>query len=129
MDRIYHARVVWYHYIYLFLLLAMAIFFLCEKQFILGMIFMVWLIYVLEKILHTFYTITPDRTLVISQGWFIKKKIIKIDEITSIDETFMLKVSGLAVTRFLLLKHKNRYYSLLPDKEVELLELLTKKEG
>ena len=84
----------------------------------------------LEKTFHTQYTITPERTLIISQGKFFKNRTIAIDEIESIDEFYKLKLAGISVTEFILIKHRNKYYSLLPAKEkkAELFQLLTNKE-
>jgi hypothetical protein len=101
-----------------------------EKAFIFGALFTLWVIYMVEKVLHTTYTITPERVLIISQGRFYKKRIIPIDEIESIDELYSLKLAGISVTKFILIKHKKEYYSLLPAKEkkAELFQLLTNRE-
>ena len=130
MNKVFRARIVWYHYIYFVLLLGLVITFFVDKSFIAGALFTLWVIYMVEKVLHTRYTITPERVLIISQGRFFKKKIIPIDEIESIDELYSLKVAGIAVTKFILIKHKKEYYSLLPAKEkkAELFQLLTNKE-
>jgi len=128
MNKVYHARIVWYHYLYLILLLAMLIVIFMEKLFILGGIYCFFLICVIDKIFNTAYTITPERTLIISKGWSSKKKAIPIVEIAFVEEMFKLKIAGIAVTKFILIKHNNKYYSLLPDKQVEFFESLTINE-
>jgi Protein of unknown function (DUF1200). len=95
-----------------------------DGNFIFGGLYILFLVYVIDKIIYTVYTVTPDHILIISKGRFSTKKVIPIDEITLIDEMFMLKIAGIAVTKFILIKHDNRYYSLLPDRQTELLELL-----
>ncbi|WP_321519606.1 PH domain-containing protein [uncultured Bacteroides sp.] len=124
MNRIYHARIVWYHYLYIILLLAMLVVIFMGRNFIFGGLYILFLVYMIDKIIYTVYTVTPDHTLIISKGRFSRKKVIPIDEIALIDEMFMLKIAGIAVTKFILIKHDNRYYSLLPDRQTELLELL-----
>lgn len=124
MNRIYHARIVWYHYLYIILLLAMLVVIFMGGNFIFGGLYILFLVYMIDKIIYTVYTVTPDHTLIISKGRFSRKKVIPIDEIALIDEMFMLKIAGIAVTKFILIKHDNRYYSLLPDRQTELLELL-----
>jgi len=124
MNRIYRARIVWYHYLYIILLLAMLVAIFMDGNFIFGGLYILFLVYVIDKIIYTVYTVTPDHILIISKGRFSTKKVIPIDEITLIDEMFMLKIAGIAVTKFILIKHDNRYYSLLPDRQTELLELL-----
>jgi hypothetical protein len=101
-----------------------------DKSFISGALFTLWVIYMVEKVLHTTYTLTPERILIISQGRFFKNRTIAIDEIESIDEFYKLKLAGISVTEFILIKHKKEYYSLLPAKEkkAELFQLLTNKE-
>jgi len=130
MNKVFRIRIVWYHYIYFVLLLGLVITFFVDKSFISGVVFTLWVIYMVEKVLHTRYTITPERVLIISQGRFFKKRIIPIDEIESIDEFYKLKLAGISVTEFILIKHKKEYYSLLPAKEkkAELFQLLTNKE-
>ena len=127
MNRIYHARIVWYHYLYIILLLAMLVAIIMDRDFIFGGLYILFLVYVIDKILHSVYTITPDHFLIISKGKFSKKKVIPINEINLIDEIFSLKIAGIAVTKFILIKHNNKYYSLLPDKQTELLKLLTEE--
>ena len=130
MNKVFRARVIWYHYIYFVLLSGLALSFFMDNFFNLGVLFILWFIYMLEKTFHTQYTITPERTLIISQGRFFKNRTIAIDEIESIDEFYKLKRAGIAVTEFILIKHRNKYYSLLPTKEkkAELFQLLTNKE-
>lgn len=126
MNKIYRARVVWYHYFYLFLLAAIMVVFFLNSQIVAGAVFTVWFIFVMEKVFHTVYTVTPDGFLIIYNGKFKKGSIIKIDEIEGISELFMFKVKGVEFTRFLLFKYQNRYYSLLPKQRDELLNILTK---
>lgn len=126
MNRIYHARIVWYHYIYFVLLLGLVVTFFLENVFNLGVLFALWMIYMVEKTFHTQYTITPDGKLIIAQGIFFKKKVIPIREITMIDERHMLKISGIAVSGFILIKHNKKYYSLLPGNGTDFVDLLTK---
>ena len=130
MNKVFRARVIWYHYIYFVLLSGLAISFFMDNFFSLGVLFISWLIYMLEKTFHTQYTITPERTLIISQGRFFKNRTIAIDEIESIDEFYKLKLAGISVTEFILIKHRKEYYSLLPAKEkkAELFQLLANKE-
>lgn len=126
MNKIYRARVVWYHYLYLIFLMAIMVAFFLNNQIMAGAIFTLWFIYVMEKVFHTVYTVTPDGFLLIYNGKFKKGNKIKIDEIEGISELFMFKVRGVEFTRFLLFKHQDRYYSLLPKQGDELLNLLTK---
>jgi Protein of unknown function (DUF1200). len=95
-----------------------------EKNYIFGAFYSLFVLFVIQKTINTVYTITQERTLIISQGWLSKKKVIPIDEIMLVDEMYTFKIFFIATTKFILIKHNNNYYSLLPENQVEFLELL-----
>ena len=84
MNRIFHARIVWYQYFLLVVLGVNAFGFLWCKNIILATLMMLFLIVVIEQIIHTVYTVTADGLLLLNHGRFIRKKTIPIAEITSI---------------------------------------------
>lgn len=124
MNKTYRARLVWYHYLYFLLLISMSVVIFMEQIYLFGAFYSLFVLFVIQKAINTVYTITPERTLIISQGWLSKKKVIPIDEITLIDEMYTFKIFFIATTKFILIKHNNKYYSLLPENQVEFLELL-----
>ncbi len=124
MNKIYRARLVWYHYLYFLLLISLSVAFFIEKDYLSGSFYILFILYVIQKPINTFYTITPERTLIISRGWLSKKKVIPIDEIMLIDEMYTFKIFFIATTKFILIKHNTNYYSLLPENQVDFLELL-----
>ena len=91
MNRIFHARIVWYQYFLLVVLGVNAFGFLWCKNIILATLMMLFLIVVIEQIIHTVYTVTADGLLLLNHGRFIRKKTIPIAEITSIRKVHSMK--------------------------------------
>ena len=88
MNRIFHARIVWYQYFLLVVLGINAFGFLCCKNIILATLMMLFLIVIIEQIIHTVYTVTTDGLLILNYWRFIRKKTIPIAEITSVQSAF-----------------------------------------
>ena len=121
MNRIFHARIVWYQY---FLLVVLGV---NAKNIILATLMMLFLIVVIEQIIHTVYTVTADGLLLLNHGRFIRKKTIPIAEITSIRKVHSMKFGSFSVTNYLLIEYgKGKYASVLPVKEKEFMELIEK---
>ena len=127
MNRIFHARIVWYQYFLLVVLGVNAVGFLWCKNIILATLMMLFLIVVIEQIIHTVYTVTADGLLLLNHGRFIRKKTIPIAEITSIRKVHSMKFGSFSVTNYLLIEYgKGKYASVLPVKEKEFMELIEK---
>ncbi len=64
MNRIFHARIAMGQYLFLILIGILAVYMLWYKSPFLAAIFMLWLVVIIEKLIHTTYTVTPDGKLV-----------------------------------------------------------------
>ena len=127
MNRIFHARIVWYQYFLLVVLGINAFGFLWCKNIILATLMMLFLIVIIEQIIHTVYTVTTDGLLILNYGRLIRKKTIPIAEITSVRKVHSMKFGNFAVTNYLLIDYGNgKYDSVLPVKEKEFIELIKK---
>ena len=60
MNRTFHARIMWYHYFILAIFTFNAVGALWTKAILLAVLFMLMLIFTIEWIIHTSYTVTPD---------------------------------------------------------------------
>ena len=60
MNRIFHARIAVGQFLFLALISGLAIYMLWDKYVLPAALFMLWLIVVIEKLIHTTYTVTPD---------------------------------------------------------------------
>lgn len=86
------------------------------------------LIIVIEQIIHTVYTITPDGILEISTGRFIRKKVIPVSGITAIKKCHSMKFGRFSVTEYVLIEYgKGKFVSVMPVKEREFVGLLEKR--
>ena len=128
MNRIFHARIAWYQYFLLVVLTVNVVGTLWCKYILPAVLLILMLIVVIEQIIHTVYTVTPDGILEISTGRFIRKKVIPISEITAIRKCHSMKFGGFSVTEYVLIEYgKGKFVSVMPVKEREFVELLEKR--
>ena len=128
MNRIFHARTAWYQYFLLVVLTVNAVGALWCKYILPAVLLILMLIVVIEQIIHTVYTVTPDGILEISTGRFIRKKVIPISEITAIRKCHSMKFGRFSVTEYVLIEYgKGKFVSVMPVKEREFVELLEKR--
>ena len=128
MNRIFHARIAWYQYFLLVVLTVNVVGALWCKYILPAVLRILMLIVVIEQIIHTVYTVTPDGILEISTGRFIRKKVIPISEITAIRKCHSMKFGRFSVTEYVLIEYgKGKFVSVMPVKEREFVELLEKR--
>ena len=128
MNRIFHARIAWYQYLLLVVLTVNVVGALWCKYILPAVLLILMLIVVIEQIIHTVYTVTPDGILEISTGRFIRKKVIPISEITAIRKCHSMKFGRFSVTEYVLIEcGKGKFVSVMPVKEREFVELLEKR--
>ena len=109
MNRIFHARIAMGQYLFLILIGILAVYMLWYKSPFLAAIFMLWLVVIIEKLIHTTYTVTPDGKLVLSFGRFCRSK---------------------EILRYVLVKYgEGKCAVLLPVKEEEFIRLLEERRG
>ena len=130
MNRVFHARIAWYQYFLLAVLGANAFGFLWCKYILLAVFMMLLLIVVIEQVIHTTYTVTPDGKLVLSFGRFSRSKEILMKDITSVERASSMQVGRFAVMRYVLVKYgEGKCVVLLPVKEEEFIRLLEERRG
>ena len=123
MNRIFHARIAMGQYLFLILIGILAVYMLWYKSPFLAAIFMLWLVVIIEKLIHTTYTVTPDGKLVLSFGRFSRSKEILMKDITSVERAS-------SVMRYVLVKYgEGKCVVLLPVKEEEFIRLLEERRG
>ena len=128
MNRIFHARIAWYQYFLLVVLTVNVVGALWCKYILPAVLLILMLIIVIEQIIHTVYTITPDGILEISTGRFIRKKVIPVSGITAIKKCHSMKFDRFSVTEYVLIEYgKGKFVSVMPVKEREFVGLLEKR--
>lgn len=127
MNRIFHARIAWYQYFLLAVLTVNAVGALWCKYILLAVIMSLMLIVVIEQVIHTVYIVTPDGILEVSNGRFVRKKVIPICDITDIRKCNSMRIGRFSVTNYVLIEYgKGKFTSVMPVKESEFIELIEK---
>lgn len=128
MNRIFHARIAWYQYFLLIVLTVNAVGALWTKTILLAVLLMLFMIVLVEQIIHTTYTVTPDGKLLVYKGRFSRKKEISLAEISSVEQCRSMKFGQFSVTRYVLIGYgKGKFEAVMPVKEREFMELMAKR--
>ncbi|MBP1612830.1 MAG: hypothetical protein H6Q13_278 [Bacteroidetes bacterium] len=127
MNRIFHARIIWYQYIYLLLLALVTLFLIWEKHALPALLFALLMVMLIEKIVHTTYTVTSDGELILYFGRFSKKRKIAIADILSVEKANSMQLGGFSITNYVLIRYGyKKYVAVLPLHEQEFIALLKK---
>lgn len=128
MNRIFHARIAWYQYFLLIVLTVNAVGALWTKTILLAVVLMLFMIVLVEQIIHTTYTVTTDGKLLVYKGRFSRKKEISLADISSVEQCRSMKFGRFSVTRYVLIGYgKGKFEAVMPVKEREFMELMAKK--
>ena len=130
MNRIFHARIAMGQYLFLILIGSLTVYMLWNKLPLPAALFMLWLVVIIEKLIHTTYTVTPDGKLVLFFGRFSRGKEILLKDITSVERASSMQVGRFALMRYVLVKYGGgKCAVLLPVKEEEFIRLLQERRG
>ncbi|WP_290396584.1 ABC transporter, partial [uncultured Bacteroides sp.] len=99
MNRIFHARIAMGQYLFLILIGILTVYMLWSKLSLPAALFMLWLVVIIEKLIHTTYTVTPDGKLMLSFGRFSRSKEILIKDIASVERASSMQIGRFAVIR------------------------------
>lgn len=128
MNRIFHVRIGIWQYLFLAMIAFLTVFLLWDKYALPAAIGMIWLIVLIEKLIHTTYTITPDGKLLLYFGRFSRRREIVIKDIVAVERGSSMQVGRFALLRYVLVKYGNgKHEALLPVKEGEFIRLLEER--
>lgn len=107
---------------------AIAVYCLWEKNILVALLFMLLLVAVIEKLIHTTYTVTADGRLLLYFGRFSREKEIRLDDITAVERASSMRIGRFAVMRYVLVRYgEDRCVALLPVKGQEFVWLLEQR--
>lgn len=133
MDRIFHAKVRMVAYLSVLVGGVAFIGCLWQKLPVPAALLALLLIVLIERLIHTTYTLTRDGRLLVSRGRFSRKAAIRISEITSIKRGNSMNFGKFHFTEYILIEYgEGKYIALVPPvKEEEFLHMLDKcrREG
>lgn len=125
MNRIFHARIVLGQYFMLAIITFLAVYFLWDKRPLLAVFWMLWLVFLIERLIHTTYTVTAGGTLQISHGRFSRLRERPLSDIVSVGQVSSMRVAGYAVVHYVLVRYKDgRHDALMPAGEEEFIRVL-----
>lgn len=128
MNRIFHARIGIWQYLFMGMIAFLTGYLLWDKYALPAALTMIWLIILIEKLIHTTYTVTPDGKLILFYGRFSRSREILIKDIVSVERASSMQVGQFAVLRYVLVKYSNgKHVALLPVKEGEFIRLLEER--
>ena len=128
MNRIFHVKIAGGTYFLLILLTAVMVFaFWCMKAMI-GLVVALGLIIIIERIIHSTYTLTADGKLVVYYGRFYKGKTIPLTDITDVELKRSSGFGGIMPSKYVLIHYeKKNLLSLVPVKPEEFINALVKR--
>ena len=128
MNRVFHARILLGHYLALGVFAYLLIHAFWVHSALLALLCMVVLVLVVERIVHTQYTVTADGKLLVDRGRFSKLKEIAPADILRVEQAKAPLLGRLLVSHCVLVHCKGgKILTLVPVKEEEFVRVLRKR--
>jgi len=124
MNRIFHARITLTDIALLTVVSFLSMWLLWNRMAILALLFLILMVIVTEKMIHTTYTVTREGSLVIYKGRFLRSRSIMLCDITSVRIVEPFRFFGRALRHYVLVECEGVQIALLPRKEDEFILLL-----
>ena len=121
MNRIFHERITWSQVVFILIGAAVVFWAFWIKQVLLGVVFLLMLIVMIERAIHTTYTLTTDGRLLVYYGRFTKGKEILVSDIKKVEKFKNWLTHGVVVHY-----GDGRFVPLQPVNEDELIASLQK---
>ena len=121
MNRIFHARIAWNHCLALLLFTFLVIIGFLNRSGLLALAGMLLLVLLVERLIHTTYTITPQGVLIIDRGRFSRSKTIPLADISAVER----QSACMGCIHYVLITYGNgQRETALPVKEEEFMACL-----
>lgn len=128
MDKIFHARIHFSMYLFLVLLTAGTYLSFWHHMGVCAAITLVLLVVVVERIIHTTYTLTGDGRLIVSYGRFSRPRVIPLESLRRIERCRRMRIAGKSLYSYLLLVYgEEKHVAVMPVKEEEFIAEVTRR--
>jgi hypothetical protein len=119
MNRLFNAKIETGSCMLLAAILAATIFLVWTlRNGIVICIMLLLLTVMVERIIHTNYTITPDGKLIVHTGRFSKDKIIDLSQAASVRQMAAMRIFGKPIRTFVIIECKDgQVHSFIPKEE------------
>lgn len=129
MNRTFQSKVRWHQIFLLLLLTGLCIYMIWYQYAIISAILAIFMIVLIERIIHTEYTITDNNLLIIRKGRYTKTRQIPLSDITDIEIKTTSNVGGQYLLKYILLTLKgNEYIGITPTNVEECYKVLVRKK-
>ncbi len=128
MNRIFHARILFAHCLFLLLLTFLLLFAFWKQLGLIAFAVMLLMVLVVERLIHTTYTFTPEGTLLLYYGRFARPKTLRIEDIHTVERASSMRVGRFALVHCVLLTFRQGgCVALIPRQEEEFIEYLWRR--
>lgn len=128
MNRVFQAKINIGNYILLILLLLVAIHSMWCVNGILLCLSLLLLVVIIERMIHTTYTITTNGMLIINNGRFSRRKEVPLSDINSIERIKGMRIGGKTISTSLLITCKNgKIFQVSPRNEDDFVKCVQKR--
>lgn len=128
MNRVFQAKINIGNYILLIILLLVAIHSMWCVNGILLCLSLLLLVVIIERMIHTTYTITTDGMLIINNGRFSRRKEVPLSDINSIERIRGMRIGGKTISTSLLITCKNgKIFQVSPRNEDDFVKCVQKR--
>lgn len=136
MNRQFQAKISIGSYVLLAALLSVAVYFMWQTSELVrtmsGIVLaiaLLMMVVVIERMIHTTYTITADKRLVIHKGRFCKDMVIPLDAIDRIDRINRLRIAGKPLRTSLVIVTKDQTeHHINPTNEEDFIVCITRRK-
>ncbi len=128
MNRLFHARIQPSAYVLLAILLGMTVYSMWIVNGILIAVMLLLLVVVVERIIHTTYTVTSDNILVIHTGRYSTDKTVPLANIRRMERIESLRLFGKVLRTFVLVECMDgRCFAVIPTDEAGFINCIKKR--
>ena len=128
MNRVFHARILPAYVLALALFAYLLIHAFWVRSALLALLCMVVLVLVVERIIHTQYTLTADGRLLVDRGRFRRRLELAVTDILLVEQVKAPLFGALLVSHYVLVHYKGgKTIALLPVREEEFVQVLEQR--
>lgn len=129
MNRLFNAKIEPGSFLLLALVLAATVFLMwTSRNGIVIMVMLLLMLVMIERIIHTNYTVTSDGKLIIHTGRFSKDKRVDLSQVRSAERMAGIRLFGKALRTFVVIEcYDGRVFSLIPKEEEKFLKCVRQR--
>lgn len=129
MNRLFNAKIEPGSLLLLALVLAATVFLMwTSRNGIVIMVMLLLMLVMIERVIHTNYTVTSDGKLIIHTGRFSKDKTVDLSQVRGAERMAGIRLFGKALRTFVVIEcYDGRVFSLIPKEEDKFLKYVRQR--